>query len=156
MTLSEMDELWNQAKRQLKSGENHMQYSMRFWKNKYFVLIILCLGVISPSVYAQSFDQNFQEWKAKQQMYDQKLNITKSSHSNGSKISQTKNFNDSTGQIHLNQANVNEFQQLKGVGEKKAQAIVEYRQKNGSFKNIDEIKTLKELDQLFLKKINRV
>ena len=90
MTLSEMDELWNQAKRQLKSGENHMQYSMRFWKNKYFVLIILCLGVISPSVYAQSFDQNFQEWKAKQQMYDQKLNITKSSHSNGSKISQTK------------------------------------------------------------------
>ena len=67
-----------------------MQYSMRFWKNKYFVLIILCLGVISPSVYAQSFDQNFQEWKAKQQMYDQKLNITKSSHSNGSKISQTK------------------------------------------------------------------
>ncbi|HHU5635979.1 TPA: transporter, partial [Acinetobacter baumannii] len=22
-----------------------MQYSMRFWKNKYFVLIILCLGV---------------------------------------------------------------------------------------------------------------
>ena len=152
MTLSEMDELWNQAKRQLKSGENHMQYSIRFWKNKYFVLIILCLGVISPSVYAQSFDQNFQEWKAKQQMYDQKLNITKSSHSNGSKISQTKNFNDSTGQIHLNQANVNEFQQLKGIGEKKAQAIVEYRQKNGSFKNIDEIKTLKELDQLFLKK----
>ena len=152
MTLSEMDELWNQAKRQLKSGENHMQYSMRFWKNKYFVLIMLCLGVISPSVYAQSFDQNFQEWKAKQQMYDQKLNITKSSHSNGSKISQTKNFNDSTGQIHLNQANVNEFQQLKGIGEKKAQAIVEYRQKNGSFKNIDEIKTLKELDQLFLKK----
>ena len=55
-------------------------------ENKYFVLIILCLGVISPSVYAQSFDQNFQEWKAKQQMYDQKLNITKSSHSNGSKF----------------------------------------------------------------------
>ncbi|WP_079283142.1 transporter [Acinetobacter baumannii] len=92
-----------------------MQYSMRFWKNKYFVLIMLCLGVISPSVYAQSFDKNFQEWKAKQQMYDQKLNISKSSHSNGSKISQTKNFNDSTGQIHLNQANVNEFQQLKGA-----------------------------------------
>ncbi|MBJ8465056.1 helix-hairpin-helix domain-containing protein [Acinetobacter nosocomialis] len=129
---------------------------MRFWKNKYFVLIILCLGVISPSVYAQSFDKNFQEWKAKQQMYDQKLNISKFSHSNGSKISQTKNFNDSTGQIHLNQANVNEFQQLKGIGEKKAQAIVEYRQKNGSFKNIDEIKTLKELDQPFLKKINHV
>ncbi|AZC03184.1 MULTISPECIES: ComEA family DNA-binding protein [Acinetobacter] len=129
-----------------------MQYSMRFWKNKYFLLIMLCLGVISPSVYAQSFDKNFQEWKAKQQMYDQKLNISKSSHSNGSKISQTKNFNDSTGQIHLNQANVNDFQQLKGIGEKKAQAIVEYRQKNGSFKNIDEIKNVKGIGPAIFEK----
>lgn len=56
-------------------------------------------------------------------MYDQKLNISKSSHSNGSKISQTKNFNDSTGQIHLNQANVNEFQQLKGIGEKRLKRL---------------------------------
>ncbi len=110
------------------------------------------LGGISPSVYAQSFDKNFQEWKAKQQMYDQKLNISKFSHSNGSKISQTKNFNDSTGQIHLNQANVNEFQQLKGIGEKKAQAIVEYRQKNGSFKNIDEIKNVKGIGPAIFEK----
>ncbi|HAV4466370.1 TPA: transporter [Acinetobacter baumannii] len=128
-----------------------MQYSMRFWKNKYFVLIMLCLGGISPSVYAQSFDKNFQEWKAKQQMCDQKLNISKFSHSNGSKISQTKNFN-ATGQIHLNQANVNEFQQLKGIGEKKAQAIVEYRQKNGSFKNIDEIKNVKGIGPAIFEK----
>ncbi|MEG9134406.1 ComEA family DNA-binding protein, partial [Acinetobacter baumannii] len=101
------------------------------------------LSPVSSMLLQQKFDAEPLEWKAKQQMYDQKLNITKSSHSNGSKISQTKNFNDSTGQIHLNQANVNEFQQLKGVGEKKAQAIVEYRQKNGSFKNIDEIKNVK-------------
>ncbi|ENK7360190.1 ComEA family DNA-binding protein, partial [Acinetobacter baumannii] len=61
-------------------------------------------------------------------------------------------FNDSTGQIHLNQANVNEFQQLKGVGEKKAQAIVEYRQKNGSFKNIDEIKNVKGIGPAIFEK----
>ncbi|EML1066544.1 ComEA family DNA-binding protein [Acinetobacter nosocomialis] len=120
-----------------------MRYSMRLWKNNCFILMMLCLGVISPSVFAQSFDQNFQEWKAKQQMYDQKLNVSKSSHSYGSKISQTNSLNDSTGQIHLNQATVNEFRQLKGIGEKKAQAIVEYRQKNGGFKNIDEIKNVK-------------
>ncbi|MBD1230513.1 ComEA family DNA-binding protein [Acinetobacter seifertii] len=129
---------------------------MRHWKNNCFILMMLSLGVISPSVFAQSFDQNFQEWKAKQQMYDQKLNISKPSHSYGSKNSYTKSSNDSTGQIHLNQATVNEFQQLKGVGEKKAQAIVEYRQKNGSFKNIDEIKNVKGIGPAFLKKINRV
>ncbi len=133
-----------------------MRYSMRHWKNNCFILMMLSLGVISPSVFAQSFDQNFQEWKAKQQMYDQKLNISKPSHSYGSKNSYTKSSNDSTGQIHLNQATVNEFQQLKGVGEKKAQAIVEYRQKNGSFKNIDEIKNVKGIGPAFLKKINRV
>ncbi|MBD1225490.1 helix-hairpin-helix domain-containing protein [Acinetobacter seifertii] len=129
-----------------------MRYSMRHWKNNCFILMMLSLGVISPSVFAQSFDQNFQEWKAKQQMYDQKLNISKPSHSYGSKNSYTKSSNDSTGQIHLNQATVNEFQQLKGVGEKKAQAIVEYRQKNGSFKNLTKLKTSKESGLLFLKK----
>lgn len=50
MTLSEMDELWNQAKRQLHSGENDMRYSMILWKNNCFILRMLCLGVISPSV----------------------------------------------------------------------------------------------------------
>lgn len=114
--------------------------------------MMLCLGVISPSVFAQSFDQNFQEWKAKQQMYDQKLNVSKPSHSYGSKNSHTKSSNDSTGQIHLNQATVSEFQQLKGVGEKKAQAIVEYRQKNGSFKNIDEIKNVKGIGSAIFEK----
>ena len=99
--------------------------------------------------FAQSFDQNFQEWKAKQQMYDQKLNVSKSSHSYGSKISQTNSLNDSTGQIHLNQATVNEFRQLKGIGEKKAQAIVEYRQKNGGFKILMKLKRQRNRTRYF-------
>lgn len=114
--------------------------------------MMLCLGVISPSVFAQSFDQNFQEWKAKQQMYDQKLKVSKPSHSYGSKNSYTKSSADSIAQIRLNQATVNEFQQLKGVGEKKAQAIVEYRQKNGSFKSIDEIKNVKGIGPAIFEK----
>ncbi|WP_445406709.1 ComEA family DNA-binding protein [Acinetobacter seifertii] len=129
-----------------------MRYSMRIWKNNCFILMMLCLGVISPSVFAQSFDQNFQEWKAKQQMYDQKLKVSKPSHSYGSKNSYTKSSADSIAQIRLNQATVNEFQQLKGVGEKKAQAIVEYRQKNGSFKSIDEIKNVKGIGPAIFEK----
>jgi competence protein ComEA len=114
--------------------------------------MMMFLGVISPLIFAQSFDQNFQEWKTKQHMYDQKLNIHKSSHSDHSKISQRNTFSDSTGQINLNQASINEFRQLKGVGEKKAQAIVEYRQKNGSFKNIDEIKNVKGIGPAIFEK----
>jgi len=125
---------------------------MRLCKNKGFILIMMFLSGISSSVFAQSFDQNFQEWKTKQHMYDQKLNIHKSSRSDHSKNSQRNNFNDSKGQINLNQASVNEFRQLKGVGEKKAQAIVEYRQKNGSFKNIDEIKNVKGIGPAIFEK----
>lgn len=38
----------------------------------------------------------------------------------------------------MNQANLQQLQTLNGVGEKKAQAIVEYRQ-NGGFKTVDEL-----------------
>lgn len=118
-----------------------MQLSMNLWKSKYYIFIVLFWSLISSTlIQAQSFDQNFKEWKAKQQMYDQKLSTQHSSHSN---VSKSSTMTDSSGQVHLNQANIDELQKLKGIGEKKAQAIVEYRQKNGGFKNIDEFKNVK-------------
>lgn len=127
-----------------------MQLSMNLWKNKHYIFIALLWSLISSSfVQAQSFDQNFKEWKAKQQMYDQKLSMQHSSHSNVSKSSA---MTDSSGQIHLNQANLDELQKLKGIGEKKAQAIVEYRQKNGGFKNIDEFKNVKGIGPAIFEK----
>lgn len=41
--------------------------------------------------------------------------------------------------ININTASVEELQLLKGVGETKAKAIVEYRLVNGKFKSIDEL-----------------
>ena len=38
------------------------------------------------------------------------------------------------GKVNINTATVEELKTLKGVGEKKAEAIIEYRKKNGSFK----------------------
>ncbi|EXS21349.1 competence ComEA helix-hairpin-helix repeat region domain protein [Acinetobacter baumannii 573719] len=84
-----------------------------------------------------------------QQMYDQKLSKQYASHSNVSKSSA---MTDSSGQIRLNQANIDELQKLKGIGEKKAQAIVEYRQKNGGFKNIDEFKNVKGIGPAIFEK----
>ena len=54
--------------------------------------------------------------------------------------------------ISLNQANVQQLQTLNGVGEKKAQAIVEYRQKNGGFKTIDELVNVKGIGPKLLEK----
>ncbi|MDP9803875.1 competence protein ComEA [Acinetobacter calcoaceticus] len=123
---------------------------MNLWKSKYYIFIVLFWSVISSTfVQAQSFDQNFKEWKAKQQMYDQKLSTQHSSHSNAPK---SLTMTDSSRQVHLNQANIDELQKLKGIGEKKAQAIVEYRQKNGGFKNIDEFKNVKGIGPAIFEK----
>ncbi len=123
---------------------------MNLWKNKHYIFIVLFWSLISSTlVQAQSFDQNFKEWKAKQQMYDQKLSMQRSAHSNSPKNSV---MTDSSGQIRLNQANIDELQKLKGIGEKKAQAIVEYRQKNGGFKNIDEFKNVKGIGPAIFEK----
>lgn len=127
-----------------------MHLSMNLWKSKSYIFIVLFWSLISSNfVQAQSFDQNFKEWKAKQQMYDQKLSIQHTSHSSAPKSSA---MTDSSGQVHLNQANIDELQKLKGIGEKKAQAIVEYRQKNGGFKNIDEFKSVKGIGPAIFEK----
>lgn len=41
--------------------------------------------------------------------------------------------------IDINKATASELQQLSGVGEKKAKAIIAYRKKHGKFKNTDDL-----------------
>lgn len=48
-----------------------------------------------------------------------------------------------TGRININIATVETLKQLIGIGNVKAQAIVDYRNKNGRFKNINEILKVK-------------
>ena len=55
------------------------------------------------------------------------------------------------GSIDINNANVKELSSLKGIGNKKAVAIVEYR-KAHCFKSVDEIVKVKGIGKKFLQK----
>lgn len=45
--------------------------------------------------------------------------------------------------VNINTATVAELDAVKGIGPSKAQAIVDYRSKNGAFKSLDDLKNVK-------------
>lgn len=55
--------------------------------------------------------------------------------------------------ININTATLEEFMKLNGVGEAKAKLIIDYRNQNGFFKNIDEIKNVKGIGDAMYEKI---
>ncbi|GAK87653.1 DNA uptake protein [Vibrio ponticus] len=60
--------------------------------------------------------------------------------------------------MNVNQASAEEIADLlKGVGLKKAQAIVDYRQQNGLFKNVEELSNVKGIGSSTIEKnIDRI
>ncbi len=59
---------------------------------------------------------------------------------NEEKQSETKT--EITGKININSATSEQLQTLDGIGEAKAKSIIEYREKNGNFQNIEDIKNV--------------
>ncbi|RLZ07271.1 ComEA family DNA-binding protein [Acinetobacter sp. 2JN-4] len=127
-------------------------------KHNIFLCIVLCLGLV-PSIHAQQFDQSYEKWKAQQQTRDQQLASQPNNNYYLSRPTQqqtTKPVSSSVNirgdKISLNHANLQQLQTLAGVGEKKAQAIVEYRQKNGGFKMVDELMNVKGIGPKLLER----
>jgi competence protein ComEA len=57
------------------------------------------------------------------------------------------------GQVNINSADAQTLAaELKGVGEKKAQLIVDYRQKHGAFKSVDELENVKGISMKTIEK----
>lgn len=56
--------------------------------------------------------------------------------------------------INVNTADISQLSEIKGLGSKKAQAIVDYRSDKGSFVNLSELSNVKGIGQSTLKKIS--
>ena len=52
--------------------------------------------------------------------------------------------------ININTADKELLMSIKGVGEKRAEAIIAYRKKNGPFKSVDQLSEIKGLGQYFV------
>lgn len=58
-----------------------------------------------------------------------------------------------SGKININEATSAELQTLDGIGEAKAKAIIDYREKNGNFKQIEDIKNVSGIGDSIYEKI---
>jgi competence protein ComEA len=60
---------------------------------------------------------------------------------------------DSARPVNINTASVSELAAINGLGEVKAKAIVAYREQNGPFKSVDDLKGVKGIGEQMLAKL---
>lgn len=124
--------------------------------------ICMCLAILwsgdPVQANSQTFDAQYLEWKQKQQWHDQQfqqgnarlagtLTPSKGTFTSAMPLTGMEQ------QVSLNQATAEQLQQaLTGIGLKKAQAIVEYRQKIGGFQRIEQLLEVKGIGAKTLEK----
>ena len=57
--------------------------------------------------------------------------------------------------VNINKADKKELMGLKGIGDKKATAIIKYRKKNGKFKSVKELTNVKGIGDKMVAKIKK-
>ena len=54
--------------------------------------------------------------------------------------------------LNINNASIEQLVKIKGIGERKAQAIIEYRLKNGNFSHVNDLVKVKGISANFVEK----
>lgn len=79
--------------------------------------------------------------KGEKRVIDNDLNQTENLNETSATI-KNENNNEQTNKVNLNSATIEQLKGLDGIGEKKAQKILDYRQQHGGFKKVDELKNV--------------
>ena len=137
---------------------------VKLYNVSFYLIFLISLLSLSFVVQAQQFDQNYLKWKANQQDQDARLNKQSTQNNENYYLSRPYVTNQRKAQtnqlasvgainkVSINSASIEQLQQLKGAGPKKAQAIVDYRNQNGQFKTIDELQKVKGIGIKFIEK----
>lgn len=90
-------------------------------------------------IYSKEQVKNFEETKEKEKNLQEKcISADINSLQNDACITTTQN--NASGKVNINQASKEELMTLTGIGESKAKDIISYREKNGPFTSIEDIK----------------
>ncbi|MCI8347201.1 MAG: DNA-binding protein [Bacilli bacterium] len=101
-------------------------------------------------VYSYYEVRNFEKTKEKEETVRKNCTTGSDGVTNDACIDSSYNIQDENKKVSLNQATLEELMTLSGVGESKAKSIIEYRNKNGGFQSIEEVKKVNGIgDSLF-------
>ncbi len=104
-------------------------------------------------IYSQEEVLKFTETKEKEQLKIEGCHLDEQNH-NDACIEEDVTTKDNESQlVSLNQATKEELLLLPGIGEAKAQSIIDYREENGSFKTIEDIMQVKGIGESLFAKI---
>lgn len=119
---------------------------MKLSKNKGFLLIVLIvcvLGILTARFIQVNRDYRIREGDIST---DWKTKIEQAENSQETEAtSETESGENSTVKINLNTASKERLMDIPGVGEKRAEEIINYRESVGKFTKIEELKNIKGL-----------